>query len=130
MKLAMLVYFASLSKGICAILLLAGIILVGVSIWAIVERSITNDVYDDDDDYDVGKRNRANSTVAATKKFLLVGPILIVLSILIPSEKTIYIMAGAYATEQIASNERVQKIGSDVLAVIENKLSELKGDEK
>lgn len=126
MKLAMLVYFASLSKGLCAILLLAGCILVGVSIWVIIDRSITNDVYDDDNDYDIGKRDRANSAVAATKKFLLVGPILIVLSILIPSEKTIYIMAGAYATEQIASNERVQKIGSDVLQVIEGKLEKLK----
>ena len=36
-------------------------------------------------------------------------------------------MTAAYATQTIAQNDRVQKIGSDVLEVVENKLSEMKG---
>ncbi|CCH57745.1 hypothetical protein A323_gp37 [Acinetobacter phage AP22] len=126
MKLAMLVYFASLSTGLCAFLMLVGLILIAVFGAVLINRSITNDVYDHDADYAVKKRNQANSAFKAVKKFGLIGPMLIALSILIPSEKTIYIMAGAYVTEQIASNERVQKIGSDVLQVIEGKLEKLK----
>ncbi|ARB06750.1 hypothetical protein FDH41_gp09 [Acinetobacter phage WCHABP12] len=126
MKLAMLVYFASLSTGLCAFLMLVGLILIAVFGAVLINRSVTNDVYDHDADYAVKKRNQANSAFKAVKKFGLIGPLLIALSILIPSEKTIYIMAGAYATEQIASNERVQKIGSDVLQVIEGKLEKLK----
>lgn len=126
MKLAMLVYFASLSTGLCAFLMIVGLALIFVFGMVLINRSITNDVYDHDADYAVKKRNQANSAFNSVKKFGLIGPMLIALSILIPSEKTIYIMAGAYATEQIASNERVQKIGSDVLQVIEGKLEKLK----
>lgn len=126
MKLAMLVYFASLSNGICAFLMIVGLVLIAVFGVVLINRSITNDLYDHDAGYAVKERNKANSAFNAVKKFGLIGPALIALSILIPSEKTIYIMAGAYATEQIASNERVQKIGSDVLQVIEGKLEKLK----
>lgn len=65
------------------------------------------------------------------KPFIItsISTILICLfAIIIPSERTVYIMAGAYATEQIATNDRVQKIGSDVLEVIEGKLEKLKED--
>ncbi|WOZ15071.1 hypothetical protein GNVKYODX_CDS94 [Acinetobacter phage vB_AbaM_AB3P2] len=126
MKLAMLVYFASLSHGLCVFLFFLGIILTIVGAAATINRSITNDVYDGYADYEIEKKQRADSAFNSTKKFLLIGPVVVALSILIPSEKTIYIMAGAYATEQIASNERVQKIGSDVLQVIEGKLEKLK----
>ena len=37
-------------------------------------------------------------------------------------------MTAAYATQTIAQNDRVQKIGSDVLEVVEKKLSEMKGN--
>ncbi len=65
------------------------------------------------------------------KRFILKysAPTLIILAVvitLLPNERTLYMIAGAYATEQIAKNERVNKIGSDVLDVIENKLEDLK----
>ena len=65
------------------------------------------------------------------KRFILKysAPTLIILAvviILLPNERTLYMIAGAYATEQIAKNERVNKIGSDVLDIIENKLEDLK----
>ena len=50
------------------------------------------------------------------------------LSVLLPTERTVYLMTAAYATQTIAKNDRVQKIGSDVLEVVENKLSEMKGE--
>ena len=49
------------------------------------------------------------------------------LSVLLPTERTVYLMTAAYATQTIAQNDRVQKIGSDVLEVVEKKLSEMKG---
>ena len=50
------------------------------------------------------------------------------LSVLLPTERTVYLMTAAYATQTIAQNDRVQKIGSDVLEVVEKKLSEMKGE--
>ena len=49
------------------------------------------------------------------------------LSVLLPTERTVYLMTAAYATQTIAQNDRVQKIGNDVLEVVEKKLSEMKG---
>jgi TRAP-type C4-dicarboxylate transport system permease large subunit len=43
-------------------------------------------------------------------------------AILIPSEKTAYIMVGAYATQKVAENEKVQETGQKVLSIINNKL--------
>ena len=50
------------------------------------------------------------------------------ISVLLPTERTVYLMTAAYATQTIAQNDRVQKIGSDVLEVVEKKLSEMKGE--
>lgn len=48
--------------------------------------------------------------------------ILVPLSILIPSEKTAYMMVGAYAAQKVAENEKVQATGQKVLTIIEQKL--------
>jgi len=42
--------------------------------------------------------------------------------IFIPSEKTAYIMVGAYATQKIAENDKVQETGQKVLTIINQKL--------
>lgn len=48
----------------------------------------------------------------------LVVPILIV----IPSEKTMYTMVGAYAAQKVAEDPRVQNLSAKVLKVVEDKL--------
>jgi len=40
----------------------------------------------------------------------------------LPSEKTAYMMVGAYATQKIAEDEKVQETGSKVLKLINQKL--------
>lgn len=45
-----------------------------------------------------------------------------ILNIFIPSEKTAYIMVGAYATQKVSENEKVQETGKKVLTLIEQKL--------
>ena len=40
----------------------------------------------------------------------------------LPSEKTAYLMVGAYAAQKIAENDKVQETGSKVLTIINQKL--------
>lgn len=42
--------------------------------------------------------------------------------IALPSEKTAYMMVGAYATQKVTENEKVQETGKKVLTLIEQKL--------
>lgn len=143
MKLALLVYLASISHGISAILgFLAASILcllfaVGMFIciagkdFELLHKKHKSYSWENEDEI-----KEHNEQVPKNRKLFKRAAISLLIvcflsgltSILIPSEKTIYIMAGAYATEQIATNDRVQKIGSDVLEVIENKLEKLKED--
>jgi len=46
----------------------------------------------------------------------------VLLAITIPSEKTAYMMVGAYATQKIAENDKVQETGQKVLTIINQKL--------
>lgn len=129
MELALLVYLASISTGISAVFAILGILLIILFLGALVYVGATYDVHDSTSNEDVRERKKAASFLNSVKKFGFIGLALFLLSIFIPSEKTIYIMAGAYATQQIATNDRVQKIGKNVLDVIENKLEKMK-DEK
>lgn len=45
-----------------------------------------------------------------------------VLLTFLPSEKTAYLMVGAYATQKIAENDKVQETGGKVLKIINQKL--------
>lgn len=44
------------------------------------------------------------------------------LIVTIPSEKTAYMMVGAYAAQKIAENDKVQETGQKVLTIINHKL--------
>lgn len=54
---------------------------------------------------------------------LLAGSFL--LGVLIPSEKTAYLIMGAQATQEIAQNPKIQETGQKILNVINHKLDEL-----
>lgn len=45
-----------------------------------------------------------------------------IIGILLPSEKTAYVMVGAYTAQKVAENPEVQKLSGKVLTIIENKL--------
>lgn len=117
MKLALLVYLASIVGSISFI---SSFILV-LSITAISALGV------------VLAFNEGNETNQLQRYFKHLSFAAIVAGVtctIVPSEKTLYLMAGAYVTEKIASDDRVQKIGNDVLAVIESKLAEIKTEEK
>jgi len=81
--------------------------------------------YEDEDELEKQKAVKKSYT-KYWKLAAVCFPLLLVIAVLLPPERTVYLMAAAYATEQIATNDRVRKIGSDVLEVIEGKLSEMK----
>jgi len=143
MKLALLVYLANISHGVSAILgffalltfsfvLMAGLfVLISVKDFEFLNKKHKSYSWESEDE--IKEHNEQVPKNRKLFKRLMISLSIVcflsgLISILIPSEKTIYIMAGAYAIEQIATNDRVQKIGSDVLEVIENKLEKLKED--
>lgn len=140
MKLALLVYLASISGklsfifGFISVIIL--LLLSGYAMYLLIDESPVKEKqkrYSFDDADEIAKHNsKVPDSIKKVKKiyfsFLTVALFFGFVSAAIPTEKTIYIMAGAYATEQIATNDRVQKIGSDVLEVIEGKLTKMKED--
>ena len=54
--------------------------------------------------------------------FTLAYFFVLTVSVLIPSEKTAYLMVGAYATQKIAEAPKTQELGADVLKIIESKI--------
>ena len=134
MELALLVYFASVVGTFSGLLGLLSFLLFSVSIAFVITLLIG----------DLGIKKRYGETEEELNNQLKIKSILIksikwtipltiifaLLSVLLPTERTVYLMTAAYATQTIAQNDRVQKIGSDVLEVVEKKLSEMKGESK
>ena len=134
MELALLVYFASVVGTFSGLLGLLSFLLFSVSIAFVITLLIG--------DLGVKKRygeteeelnNQLKIKSILTKSIKWTIPLTVIfalLSVLLPTERTVYLMTAAYATQTIAQNDRVQKIGSDVLEVVEKKLSEMKGTEE
>ena len=132
MELALLVYFASVVGSISTFLGLLAFILVSVSTASIVTLLVGDlGVYKDSWDTDQKLDNELKIKKILIKSVKWTIPLTIVfalVSVLLPTERTVYLMTAAYATQTIAQNDRVQKIGSDVLEVVEKKLGEMKGE--
>ena len=134
MESVLLVYFASVVGTFSGLLGLLSFLLLSVSIAFVITLLIG--------DLGVKKRygeteeelnNQLKIKSILTKSIKWTIPLTIIfalLSVLLPTERTVYLMTAAYATQTIAQNDRVQKIGSDVLEVVEKKLSEMKGTEE
>ena len=102
MTLALLVYLAGVLHGVQFVFVLSGIALAVVAFYCFLEGC---------------KKNVPKYGIAAAIVFLIAA--------LIPSEKTMYVMAGAYVTQQIAENPNVQRIGGKIVTVIDKKLDEI-----
>ena len=131
MELALLVYFASVVGTFSGLLGLLSFLLFSVSI-AFVITLLIGDLgikkrYGETDE-ELNNQLKIKSILTKSVKWTI--PLTIIfalLSVLLPTERTVYLMTAAYATQTIAQNDRVQKIGSDVLEVVEKKLGEMKG---
>ena len=131
MELALLVYFASVVGTFSGLLGLLSFLLFSVSI-AFVITLLTGDLgikkrYGETEE-ELNNQLKIKSILTKSVKWTIpLTVIFALLSVLLPTERTVYLMTAAYATQTIAQNDRVQKIGSDVLEVVEKKLSEMKG---
>ena len=131
MELALLVYFASVVGTFSGLLGLLSFLLFSVSV-AFVIPLLTGDLgikkrYGETEE-ELNNQLKIKSILTKSVKWAIPLTIIFALiSVLLPTERTVYLMTAAYATQTIAQNDRVQKIGSDVLEVVEKKLSEMKG---
>ena len=132
MELALLVWFASVVGSVSTLLGLSAFVLFCVSAVFIIVL-LTCDLgvkkYSSDTEDDLNHQLKIKSMLTKSIKWTIPFAVIFALvSVLLPTERTVYLMTAAYATQTIAQNDRVQKIGSDVLGVVEKKLSEMKGD--
>ena len=131
MELVLLVYFASVVGSISTLLGMSSAVLFAVSTAFIITLLFGNlgvKLYSYDTDQELENELKIKKILTTSVKWTI--PLTIIfalLSVLLPTERTVYLMTAAYATQTIAQNDRVQKIGSDVLEVVEKKLSEMKG---
>ena len=131
MELALLVYFASVVGSVSTLLCSLAFILSSVSTAFIVTLLFGNLGVKQYEETEEELNNELKIKSILTKSVKWTIPFTVIfalLSVLLPTERTVYLMTAAYATQTIAQNDRVQKIGSDVLEVVEKKLSEMKGE--
>ena len=106
MELALLVYLISLLPSIGAAAMLisftGGIAL--IFLWGAV---LIDDLF----------KSRLWPTI-----FTLIWAFWVSVAVVIPSEKTAYLMVGAYATQKIAEAPKTQELGAEVLKIIELKI--------
>ena len=132
MELALLVYFASVVGTFSALLGLFSFVLLVISMvfaGTLLASNLGVKKKYGETDEEFNHQLKIKSILTKSIKWTI--PLTIIfalLSVLLPTERTVYLMTAAYATQTIAQNDRVQKIGSDVLEVVEKKLSEMKGE--
>ena len=132
MELALLVYFASVVGTFSALLGLLSFLLCSVSVWfvfTLLAGNIGVKQYSFETEDKLNHQLKIKKILIKSVKWTIPFAVIFALiSVLLPTERTVYLMTAAYATQTIAQNDRVQKIGSDVLEVVEKKLSEMKGE--
>jgi hypothetical protein len=132
MELALLVYFASVVGTFSNLLGLFSFVLLIISIVFVIILLAGNlgvNEYGYETENKLNHQLKIKSILTKSVKWTIPFTIIFALiSVLLPTERTVYLMTAAYATQTIAKNDRVQKIGSNVLEVVEKKLSEMKGE--
>lgn len=125
MDLVWLVYGISLLRGIEGMLVTA-IIISGFSIFGLMIYRATEGSQEDyySEDTNAKKAEKAKWAMNHVKTTLIVFITSCVLMTLVPSEKTAYVMVGAYAAQKIAENDKVEQTGSKVLTIINQKLDQ------
>lgn len=132
MDLALLVYaistLGSLHNVLSVLLFISSLASIGFGI-AVVSTVLDPEEYS----WNLDKEGNLKPKVAQSRKTTMrcakwsVGIALAAsgLLVLLPSERTAYLMVGAYATQKIAEDPKVQETGNKVLQVINQKLDEV-----
>lgn len=117
MELAIFVYLASVIGNVGVIFAITGILLVVIaaSVWGIRYLSYAEDAS--------RSYSKDSAVKPRSKPFvysIILGVTLMLLSALLPSQKTMYLMAGAYAGQRVVQSYTADK----VLKVLNSKLDE------
>lgn len=132
MELALLVYFASVVEPFSKLLGAFSLVLLIVTVafvFTLLCGNLGVKQYSFETEDKLNRQLKIKSILTKSVKWTIPFTVIFALiSILLPNERTVYLMTAAYATQTIAKNDRVQKIGSDVLEVVEKKLNEMKGE--
>ena len=129
MDLAISVYLISLLPNLhglqLAITILGGTICLGLT------AAIANHTFDTNEySWNLNKDGTLKESVAQSrakmktiaKRVFAVLCITSLLLLFIPSEKTAYMMVGAYSAQRVAENPKVQEMSGKVLKIVESKL--------
>lgn len=122
MDLALLVYGINVLGKISIVLGLViafGTAIAGVSMMVRIFHA--RETWDSKADEQI-KQGRRETSMTIFKYAGIAVIVSAVLNILLPSERTAYVMVGAYAAQKVAENDKVQQMSSKVLTVIEQKL--------
>jgi len=123
MELALLVYVISLLPKISGFLLAltvgTGALCAGFTLYRVAELPIHSW-----DGEGTRKEKEKNQPFAEKwmKRFGIIALIIGAINIAIPSERTAYMMVGAYTAQTVAQNEKVQETGKKVIDLINQKL--------
>jgi len=121
MELALLVYGISVTSSFATFCVLLSTVLFIITFG----RSMK---YVSDLDFCSSFNNENLAVLVQTKKSIVrfggTALLLAFLTVLIPSEKTMYVMVGAYAAQKISQAPETKVISEKVLKVIEQKLDE------
>lgn len=125
MTLAFIVYLIGALEGIITASI-AGMTISGIgAVIAIISHFIIRNEYRGDD----AKASATEAKVYA-KRFIWVFAAAAFIVIIVPKEKTAYMMAGAYATQRIYESPETAKLQGKVLAILNDKLDTYMPKEK
>ena len=110
MDLALLVYSISVLTIINALTVL-------VLFMALAVNGISSIVY-----FAGYHKSEIDTSIRFWKYSAVALAITVPLAVLIPREKTMYTMVGAYAAQKVAEDTKVQNLSAKVLKIVENKL--------
>jgi hypothetical protein len=125
MDLALLVYAISLLAPIGTVMMLTAIIaaiaIAGLMLYRAAECSQENWYNEEKNRKQTEKAAWAMSRVGDALKVLIPT---VMLLIVLPTQKTAYMMVGAYAAQKVVENKSVQDTGGKVLTLINQKLDQ------
>lgn len=123
MDLALLVYgislISSMTHAFGGLMILGGTIFFMALFYRVV--GLTCESYDSQREVQLKNEKRVGVD-KVLKRLGIAIAVMATFNIIVPSERTAYMMVGAYATQKVAENEKVQETGKKVLTLIEQKL--------
>ena len=125
MDLVWLVYAISLLHGFGTLLIMSAIISGFFGVCFLIYRGVECSQESWHGERELQRRaEKGKWAMGHVKTCLKVFIACSVLATLLPTEKTAYMMVGAYATQKIAENDKVHETGGKVLKIINQKLDQ------